>query len=47
MSVRPILLAAALSAAAVAACAPVPPGGYGPLGRSNFVSPGLRLEVTP
>ena len=24
-----------------------PPGGYGPLGRSNFVSPGLRLEVTP
>lgn len=30
MSVRPILLAAALSATAVAACAPVPPGGYGP-----------------
>ena len=24
-----------------------PPGAYGPLGRSNFVSPGLRLEVKP
>lgn len=24
-----------------------PPGAYGPLGRSNFVSPGVRLEVAP
>ncbi|WP_375268570.1 alginate export family protein [Phenylobacterium sp.] len=24
-----------------------PPGAYGPLGRSNFVSPGVRLEVKP